>query len=48
MEHAPRHPTPPVLPGYEIQQLLGAGGTSTVWLAKQISLDRVEEPSHQP
>ena len=41
MEHAPRHPTPPVLPGYEIQQLLGAGGTSTVWLAKQISLDRV-------
>ena len=41
MEPAPCHPTPPVLPGYEIQKLLGAGGTATVWLAKQLSLDRV-------
>ena len=41
MEKAPRHPAPPVLPGYEILQLLGSGGTSTVWLAKQLSLDRV-------
>jgi len=32
---------PPVLPGYEIIQRLGTGGTSTVWLAKQLSLDRV-------
>ena len=41
MENAPRQPAPPALPGYEIQQLLGTGGTSTVWLAKQLSLDRV-------
>jgi serine/threonine protein kinase len=41
MENAPRHPAPPVLPGYEVQRLLGTGGTSTVWLAKQLSLDRV-------
>ena len=41
MEPAPRHTAPPSLPGYEIQKLLGAGGTSTVWLAKQRSLDRV-------
>ncbi len=32
---------PPALPGYEIQKRLGAGGTSTVWLARQLSLDRV-------
>jgi serine/threonine protein kinase len=32
---------PPVLPGYEILERLGTGGTSTVWLAKQLSLDRV-------
>ena len=41
MEQATRHTAPPSLPGYEIQKLLGAGGTSTVWLAKQLSLDRV-------
>ena len=41
MEKAPHHPAPPVLPGYEVQKLLGSGGTSTVWLAKQLSLDRV-------
>ncbi len=33
--------SPPILPGYEIQQRLGTGGTSTVWLARQLSLDRV-------
>ena len=41
MEIANRSPVPPVLPGYEIHKLLGAGGTSTVWLARQLSLDRV-------
>ena len=41
MDKATRAPTPPDLPGYEIQRLLGAGGTSTVWLARQLSLDRV-------
>ena len=41
MEKAPHHPAPPVLPGYEVLQLLGSGGTSTVWLARQLSLDRV-------
>ena len=41
MEIANRSPVPPALPGYEIQKLLGAGGTSTVWLARQLSLDRV-------
>ena len=41
MEIANHSPVPPVLPGYEIQKLLGAGGTSTVWLARQLSLDRV-------
>lgn len=41
MDKTPRSPVPPVLPGYEIQKLLGSGGTSTVWLAKQLSLDRV-------
>ena len=41
METATHVPVPPVLPGYEIQSLLGSGGTSTVWLAKQLSLDRV-------
>jgi serine/threonine protein kinase len=41
MVAATRHSVPPALPGYEIQKLLGAGGTSTVWLAKQLSLDRV-------
>ena len=30
----------PTLPGYDLQRRLGAGGTSTVWLAKQLSLDR--------
>ena len=41
METATHASGPPVLPGYEIQRLLGSGGTSTVWLAKQLSLDRV-------
>ena len=41
MDKTARPPVPPVLPGYEIQRLLGAGGTSTVWLARQLSLDRV-------
>lgn len=41
MEKAPHPSAPPVLPGYEVLQLLGSGGTSTVWLAKQLSLDRV-------
>ena len=41
METANRSSVPPVLPGYEIQKRLGAGGTSTVWLARQLSLDRV-------
>ena len=41
MVAATRHSVPPALPGYEIQKLLGSGGTSTVWLAKQLSLDRV-------
>ena len=41
MDKATRVPAPPALPGYEVQRLLGAGGTSTVWLAKQLSLDRV-------
>lgn len=41
MEKATRVPAPPALPGYEVQRLLGAGGTSTVWLARQLSLDRV-------
>ena len=41
MEQANRSSHPPALPGYEIQKLLGSGGTSTVWLARQLSLDRV-------
>lgn len=41
MENANRSPAPPVLPGYEVQQRLGTGGTSTVWLARQLSLDRI-------
>ena len=41
MENVSRTSAPPRLPGYEIIQRLGAGGTSTVWLAKQLSLDRV-------
>ncbi len=41
METVNRSPVPPALPGYEIQKRLGAGGTSTVWLARQLSLDRV-------
>ena len=32
--------TPPAAPGYEFLQPLAAGGTSTVWLARQVSLDR--------
>jgi serine/threonine protein kinase len=32
---------PPSLPGYELERRLGSGGTSTVWLARQLSLDRV-------
>jgi serine/threonine protein kinase len=31
----------PTLPGYELEHRLGSGGTSTVWLARQLSLDRV-------
>ena len=41
MESRPRQPVPPAVPGYEIVSFLGAGGTSTVWLARQLSLDRV-------
>lgn len=41
MVNVSRSPVPPALPGYEILKLLGAGGTSTVWLARQLSLDRV-------
>ena len=41
METVNRSSAPPALPGYEILQRLGAGGTSTVWLARQLSLDRV-------
>lgn len=32
--------TPPVIPGYEFIRPLGAGATSVVWLARQLSLDR--------
>ncbi len=32
--------TPPAAPGYEFLQPLAVGGTSTVWLARQVSLDR--------
>lgn len=31
----------PAAPGYEFLQVLGTGGTSTVWLARQVSLDRI-------
>ncbi|MDD4116760.1 MAG: serine/threonine-protein kinase [Kiritimatiellae bacterium] len=31
----------PELPGYEFLERLGTGGTATVWLARQLSLDRV-------
>jgi serine/threonine-protein kinase len=41
MDIVSRSPIPPALPGYEVQKLLGSGGTSTVWLARQLSLDRV-------
>ncbi len=41
MDTAIRPSAPPALPGYEVERLLGAGGTSTVWLARQLSLDRV-------
>jgi serine/threonine protein kinase len=41
MESENRPSVRPVLPGYELQRRLGAGGTSTVWLAKQLSLDRI-------
>ncbi|NLB65097.1 MAG: serine/threonine protein kinase [Lentisphaerae bacterium] len=41
MEPDARLSAPPELPGYDILQRLGTGGTSTVWLARQISLDRV-------
>jgi len=41
MENANPSLAPPVLPGYEILERLGTGGTSTVWLARQLSLDRV-------
>ncbi|MDD2239269.1 MAG: serine/threonine-protein kinase [Kiritimatiellae bacterium] len=41
METDTRSSAHPDLPGYEIQQRLGTGGTATVWLARQISLDRV-------
>ncbi|HRV31751.1 MAG TPA: serine/threonine-protein kinase, partial [Kiritimatiellia bacterium] len=32
---------PPELPGYEIERRIGSGGNATVWLARQLSLDRV-------
>ena len=41
MESRSRQHAPPAVPGYEIMSFLGAGGTSTVWLARQLSLDRV-------
>ncbi len=41
MDSASLSRKPPALPGYEIQRRLGAGGTSTVWLARQVSLDRL-------
>jgi serine/threonine-protein kinase len=33
-------PPPPEIPGYQILQVIGIGGTSTVYKAKQSSLDR--------
>lgn len=41
METDIRSSSQPELPGYEILQRLGTGGTATVWLARQRSLDRV-------
>ena len=41
MESERRPSARPSLPGYELERRLGAGGTSTVWLARQLSLDRV-------
>ena len=41
MESDNRPSARPSLPGYELQRRLGSGGTSTVWLARQLSLDRV-------
>jgi len=41
MDPADRSSDPPEIPGYELERRLGAGGTSTVWLARQLSLDRV-------
>ena len=38
-EHTLR--TPPEAPGYEFLQAIAAGGTSMVWLARQLSLDRI-------
>jgi serine/threonine protein kinase len=41
MESGNRSSARPSLPGYELERRLGSGGTSTVWLARQLSLDRV-------
>lgn len=41
MESGNRSSGRPTLPGYELERRLGSGGTSTVWLARQLSLDRV-------
>ncbi len=41
MEIEQRPSVRPRLPGYELERCLGSGGTSMVWLARQLSLDRV-------
>lgn len=41
METDTRSSAQPDLPGYEIHQRLGTGGTATVWHARQLSLDRI-------
>ena len=41
METMAHSHVPPELPGYEIERRIGSGGNATVWLARQLSLDRV-------